>query len=123
MSQRIEHKGRGLGVDTTFTHLMVGALVQVGLKDKEVEKKLIETWHEGGWNYIFQIEGVEVDLEKIMEEWEKQLDRMVAEEAKKLVDTKLGDIFETLDDSVKGVRKLMVQKVEDTLGLKLQDEE
>lgn len=116
MIQRIVNDGKGPDLDSSFEHLLVAAIVQVG---KERGDTLVEAWHKGGWDVLFQIEGIDISLKEVMDEWEKQLDRMLAEKAAELVDKKTGAFFEVLEEA----KKAFVRKVEETLGVKLREDE
>ena len=112
-----------LGSNSPFSHLLVKAICQVGKKDEALEKKLIEAWHAGGWDLVFKIEGVDIDIREIMEEWDRQLDHMVIEEAKKLVAEKMGDVINKINDTTEAACKAMQEKVEESLGVKIWKDE
>jgi hypothetical protein len=98
--------------DSSFEHLLVAAIVHVG---KERGDALVEAWHKGGWDVVFQIEGIDVPLKDIMDEWEKQLDRMLAEKAAEIAEEKTGAFFDVLEDA----KKAFLRKIEAALGVKV----
>jgi len=57
----------------------------------------------------FFIDGIEIDLLKLITEWEKQVDRMVAKEAKELVRSQFVDISNLLYD-LEGSLKVEIDK-------------
>lgn len=112
-----------LASDSPFTHLLVKAICQVGKKDEVLEKKMIEAWHAGGWDMVFKIEGIDIDIRQIMEEWDRQLDHMVIEEAKKLVAEKMNDVIQKVTDTADVACKAMQEKIEESLGAKVWNDE
>lgn len=118
--QRIKNEKTTARIDTSFTHLLVAAIVHVG---KEKGDHLVQAWHDGGWNVVFQVEGVDVPLEAIMNEWEKQLERMLAEKAAEIVNEKTGNILQTVESLAGEIRETIEKKVEASLGVKLHKED
>lgn len=79
---------------TTLAGLFLGAL-----KDG-IEKKLIdEGWREKEMVEVkFTVEGHELNFMKVFEEWEKQLDRMVADKARDLINETFPGLDKLNDD-------------------------
>jgi len=65
----------------------------------------------------FIVEGVELDLFKVCEQWNEQVDRMVAKQAVELMQEK----FTNLSDFIYDLEKEMKRKVKKELGVEFDD--
>ena len=117
MKQRITRAEYAVDNDGILSRLLVAALADSGCSKADGDK-LVSIWHkEGKWDITFKIEDVDINLGKIMAEWEKQFDRMVADQAKELVLKKVGVLTEELQLMTDVIASRMKSEAEKTLGL------
>lgn len=100
--------------------LMMGHLFLTGLtntiKDKEFSKFVNKNGIDGVGTVAdasFFIDGHEVDLFKLIEGWEKQVDEMISKEAKKLIEDRFGGISNILYDLESRVKVEIDKRLED----------
>ncbi len=116
MKQHIDNIDFSSTSEGMFDRLLVSALADSGCSEAN-QKKLLEIWNKRGWDITFRIEGIDIDLRKIMGGWENQLDRMVADKAKELVKKKTGDLMESLETLMENVTLGVTLKIEEALGV------
>jgi hypothetical protein len=105
--------------DSAFFHLLVSALAACNRDDSDL---LVGKYREQkGWYITFQIEGVDIPLKEIMDKWEEQLDRLVADKAKELLKEKFASLDEVLN-KVSDLQIELVKKVYEDLGLEVPEE-
>lgn len=106
-----------------YGHVLIKVLTQAGSKNKADEARLLEAWHNGGWNIEFKVEGIDISLPEMAKEWDEQHDRMLGEKAIELVGENLGQVLDNMhgliDDAEREMRKLLEKK----LGVDLRKED
>lgn len=113
----------GTGGRALFHHLLISSIAKVR---KDRGDKIVEEYHRGNCEVGLTINGVEVPIVKVCEEWDQQVNRMVAEEALKLFDTKFRAFRDTLDDahrSFDALRRGLMMKMEKELGVKFSEDD
>ena len=125
MTQRIENTKEVLGVerDTAFSILLIKAVTQVEKANKKKVDKLMKAWQDGGWNIVFTIEGVEVNLKKILDEWEGQLTTLIDERAVELIQKRVGDAMENVEDVLEEASCAIKKKLQEKAGIKIGEED
>ena len=104
-----------------LTRLLVAAVTQV--KKKDGDALIGKFQHEGGWNITFKIEDVEVDIKKVMETWEEHLDKEVLKKASELLREKINGILDPLAETLDDLRRGVVRKAGEKLGVDLKEDE
>lgn len=104
--------------DAFLEHFFISALTSA-VKDGNLEPFLKEIdWHNKKEIECYMVvEGKKIPIDKVCEEWEAQVDRMIYEKALELLKDKLGFINDVAYDIVKEMTTLAEKK----LGIKLSD--
>jgi hypothetical protein len=100
------------GPQSCLQYVVLGGLGRT----KDIEKIAADPNYvkDGELDIRFTVNGIELDIEKVCEEWESQVDGMLKKEAEKMVADKLAEL-DTVFDSIKGA-------VEEKLGIKVKPE-
>lgn len=88
---------------------------------KKIEKFMKDAGDPPEYSLTVTCNGVELNFLALCKEWEKQVDRMVKEEAVKLIEGKLVDIKPDFDE-LNIIRKTYIEKVCEKLGVKIPDD-
>lgn len=70
-------------------------------KNDAFEEFVEEGKRRGGWDIVVTCNGVELDFLALCKEWEKQIDRMVREEAIKLLGEEVKEFFSDAKDAAR----------------------
>lgn len=100
--------------DNIIEWIVLSALTQT-LNDKEFNKFLESTdWHnKDAIDIQLKVEGVELNLVKVCEEWLSQVDRMLNEKAVELLSKK----FAPAQDFIQSIEKTVRRQAKEKLGL------
>jgi len=103
-----------------LTRLLIAAVTQVKKNDGDA---LIGKFRDGGgWNITFKVEDVEIDIKKVMEAWEASVDRAVLKKANELLKERINDILDPLAETLDDLRKEVVRKAGEKLGIDLEED-
>ena len=64
---------------------------------------------------VFQMNGVDLDFRKVMNNWQSQIGRMITEKAQELVDSKFGDKVSDLCDIIDDARTKLKEHIKTQL--------
>ena len=103
-----------------FNHLLIAAMTHLNKQDDD---DLIKTWRAGKCEVSLKVNGIEMPVLEVCKEWDKQIDRMVGEEAMKLFEGKLHECMNELTELQDKVRRQMKEKLEQLLGIHLPEDE
>lgn len=103
-----------------FFHLLIAATARVAKKDGD---RIIELWHKGDCQIEFKFNGVDVPILAICEDWDKQLDDMLAKKAYEFVEQEFGKLSEIVHDCEVKLRRALLDRIEKKLGIKLTEED
>lgn len=104
-----------------FHHLFIAALVKVG---KEKAGVIIGESHKNGEEVVsLTLNGVEVPVLAVCEEWDKQYEQMLGEAAAELLGTKLRGVLDKLDELVTITEREGRKAIEAALGIELRRDE
>jgi gas vesicle protein len=84
-----EHEGKLL------EHVVLHCFMQLS---KEAQETAVDNHKEEGTDVKLLIEGVEVDITSFMEHWQSQVGTMITKKAKQLLDDKMSEVSDLLED-------------------------
>jgi len=101
--------------DTLLSHIVLDGLTNALGADKKFEKFLEKYKTKKGHvlKVKFLVEDMEIDLQKFVDHWQNQIERMVAEKAKELIEKRFCDINYTLNDLEERVKKEIAKRLEE----------
>ncbi len=81
--------------ESWISHLMAEGLADAIEKNVDFEKYITK---DGSYDLKLTIQGIEIDLEKIIEFWQSQVERMIEDRAKELLENKFLNLQRDLQE-------------------------
>jgi hypothetical protein len=98
--------------DTLVSHVIINCMAE-SLKNSEIIEMSDKIRFNNGLEVQLLIEGKEVDLQHFCDHWESQVDRMITEKAKELIENRFGDVNDLMRDLQDRLKTEIDKRLED----------